>query len=100
ARDGRAGRRGDRTGTRPRARRRRPARVMARQDSYGIVVDTPTELWLDDGVNRNSNRQSLLTLKDGSQRAIKFRNSFGGWLNAVKRAGIDPSDIVSEEEWG
>ena len=48
--------------------------------------------------NRNTNLTSEIVLRDGTSQIVTYRNSFGGYLNALDRAGIDPRDVVEARE--
>lgn len=47
---------------------------------------------------RNANVVTTNTMRDGSEVVVRHRNSFMGWVNATRRMGFNPRDVVSSRE--
>ena len=46
-------------------------------------------------MNQNSTVTVTVTLTDGRQMVIRHRNSLMGYVNSLRRRGIDPNEVVS-----
>lgn len=48
--------------------------------------------------NRNSNVTCTVTLTNGTEVTFTHRNTLNGWVNGLKRRGVDPRDVVESVE--
>lgn len=71
--------------------------------NYGLGVDVSTGMVLNSHMIKNAatspaargneNTISTVVTKDGAEHIIRHRNTMMGWVNAVRRAGIDTHDV-------
>lgn len=54
-----------------------------------------TETVFTKHMNRNSNTVSTVWLADGTQVSFSHRNTLNGWANALRRKGVNLSDVVN-----
>lgn len=47
-------------------------------------------------MNTNRNRTVTATFTDGTERTFTHRDSLNGWVNALRRMGLDPRNVVSQ----
>lgn len=47
--------------------------------------------------NPNTNTVSTVWLSDGTQVSFSHRDTLTGWVNGLKRRGVNPSEVVSSQ---